>query len=155
VSGLRITPGDFANDQVRALLTLHVSEARANSPPGHSFALDFSGLQKPEISFFTAWSGDELAGMGALKELSATRGEIKSMRTAPAFLRRGVAAEMLEHLIETARSRRYQRISLETGAGPAYEAALSLYRKRGFQPGAAFADYAPSDFNQFFHLDLP
>ena len=76
------------------------------------------------------------------------------MRTDPAHLRKGVGAAMLEHLIGIARERGYRRISLETGSGPAFEAALALYRKRGFVDGEAFADYTESAFNQFLHLDL-
>jgi len=92
--------------------------------------------------------------MGALKELDAAAGEIKSMRTDPAYLRRGVAAAMLEHLIAIAQERGYRRLSLETGSGTAFEPALALYRRRGFVDGAPFGDYTKSAFNQFLHLDL-
>lgn len=146
--------GDFNDDRVRALLTRHLEGMHANSPPGHVFALDWSGLQKPEISFYTLWEGQDLLGFGALKELEPQKGEIKSMRTADAHLRKGVAAKILEHIIAEARRRRYTSLSLETGSGPAFEPALALYRKHGFINGAAFGDYAKSRFNQFLHLDL-
>jgi GNAT superfamily N-acetyltransferase len=121
---------------------------------GHVFALDWSGLQKPEISFYALWEGDEILGVGALKELEPRAGEIKSMRTADAHLRRGVAATILEHIIAEARQRGYTRLSLETGSGPAFEPALELYRKYGFAHGGAFGGYEQSPFNQFLHLDL-
>jgi putative acetyltransferase len=145
---------DLTADPVRALLALHLAGMRADSPPGLSFALDLSGLQAPGVTVWTAWDGDVLLGVGALKALGDGSGEIKSMRTDPAHLRKGVGAAMLEHIIGAARSLGLRRLSLETGAGPAFEAALALYRKRGFEPGPAFADYQPSPFNQFFHLDL-
>jgi len=108
----------------------------------------------PEISFYALWEGDELLGFGALKEVGPRAGEIKSMRTADAHLRRGVAATILDHIIAEARRRGYARLSLETGSSPAFEPALSLYRKYGFTEGGAFGDYEKSPFNQFLHRDL-
>jgi putative acetyltransferase len=145
---------DLTGEPVRGLLALHLSGMRDSSPPGHSFALDLSGLQAPGVTVWTAWDGADLVGVGALKVLEDGTGELKSMRTAPAHLRRGVAATLLEHIVYQARIRGLSRLSLETGDGPAFEAALALYRKRGFQDGEAFGDYAPSAFNQFLHLTL-
>jgi putative acetyltransferase len=149
-----IKPGDFGDDRVKALLTRHLEGMHANSPADHVFALDWSGLQKPDISFYTLWEDEELLGCGALKALDARSGEIKSMRTADAHLRKGVGAMILEHIIAEARKRAYIRLSLETGSGVAFEPALALYRRRGFAEGGAFGDYEKSPFNQFLHLDL-
>jgi putative acetyltransferase len=149
-----IKPGDFADDRVKALLKRHLEGMHASSPPGHVFALDWSGLQRPEISFYALWEGEELLGFGALKELDLRSGEIKSMRTADAHLRKGVAATILDHIICEARARGYTRLALETGSGPAFEPALALYRRRGFTNGGAFGDYEKSPFNQFLYLDL-
>jgi putative acetyltransferase len=149
-----IKPGDFGDDRVKALLARHLEGMHASSPPGHVFALDWSGLQQPEISFYALWEGDELLGFGALKQLEPRAGEIKSMRTADAHLRQGVAAAILEHIIAEARQRGYTRLSLETGSGPDFEPALALYRRYGFAEGSAFGDYEKSPFNQFLHLDL-
>lgn len=149
-----IKPVDFEDDRVKALLTRHLEGMHAHTPKGHVFALNWSGLQTPEISFYALWEGDELLGVGALRELDSTSGEIKSMRTADAHLRRGVAARILDHLIAEARRRGYARLSLETGSGPAFEPARALYRKRGFTDGSAFGRYEKSPFNQFMHLEL-
>jgi GrpB-like predicted nucleotidyltransferase (UPF0157 family)/GNAT superfamily N-acetyltransferase len=149
-----IKPGDFDDARVQALLTRHLEGMHANSPPGHVFALDWSGLQQPEISFYALWEGEDLLGFGALKELEPRAAEIKSMRTADAHLRKGVAAAILDHIIAEARRRGYAWLSLETGSGPAFEPALQLYRKYGFIDGPPFGDYARSPFNQFLHLDL-
>lgn len=151
---ITIHAGDFEDAQVIALLSEHLLDLVSKSPPGHSFALDLSGLQTPDISFWTAWEGRTLAGCGALKALGDGSCEIKSMRTQASHLRKGVGTAMLEHILGEARSRGYNRISLETGTGEAFEPALALYRKYGFANGAAFADYEASDFNQFLHLDL-
>ena len=149
-----IKPGDFSDPRVIDLLRLHLSGMQANSPAGSVQALDLSGLQQPAISFFTAWEGETLLGCGALKELDAASGELKSMRTYPGHLRKGVGQAMLDHLAVLARARGYTRLSLETGSGDAFEPALALYRKNGFRNGARFADYEASAFNQFLHLEL-
>jgi putative acetyltransferase len=149
-----IKPGDFDDHRVKALLTRHLEGMHANSPPGHVFALDWSGLQRPDISFFTLCEGEELLGFGALKALDPRSGEIKSMRTADAHLRKGAAAAILKHLIAVARQRGYIRLSLETGTSRAFEPALRLYRQHGFTDGDAFGGYRKSAFNQFLHLDL-
>jgi len=149
-----IKPGNFDDIQVQSLLKHHLEGMHANSPPGHVFALDWSGLQKPEISFYTAWQGDDLLGCGALKDLGDRTGEIKSMRTAQKHLRKGVAKFVLLHIIAEARTRKFTRLSLETGSGSAFDAALNLYRANGFVSGGAFGDYTKSPFNQFMHLEL-
>jgi putative acetyltransferase len=149
-----IRRGDFNDDRVKALLTRHLQGMHASTPADHVFALDWVRLQRPEISFYALWEGEELLGFGALKELDPRSGEIKSMRTADAHLRRGVGAAILDHLVTEARRRGYERLSLETGVGPAFEPALALYRKYGFTEGGAFDGYEKSPFNQFLHLDL-
>jgi putative acetyltransferase len=149
-----IRQDDLSGEAVRALLALHLGGMHQNSPPGHVFALDLTGLKAPNVSVWSVWDGSALTGIGALKELGDGTGEIKSMRTDPRHLRRGVAAALLEHIIGVARQRGLRRLSLETGSGPAFDPALALYRKRGFAGGEAFADYQRSEFNQFLHLTL-
>jgi putative acetyltransferase len=151
---MHIIPGDFNHPQVKALLTHHLEGMQASSPPGHAFALDWTALQKPEIAFWTVWDGVDLMGCGALKDLGNGAGEIKSMRTWPHHLRKGVAAAMLDHIIATARGRGYASLLLETGVGDAFEPALALYRKRGFANCSAFAGYEKSEYNQFLGLAL-
>ncbi len=151
---LRIVPGEFTDSRVVSLLREHLEGMHANSPPGSVYALDLSGLQTPDIAFFTAWRGEQVLGCGALKQLDETTGEIKSMRTTHSHLRQGVGARMLEHLLALAASRGYRRVSLETGSGAAFEPALLLYRRYGFVNGGAFGGYVASDFNQFLHKDL-
>lgn len=151
---MEVKTDDLSDDRTRALLRLHLEGMQADSPPGQAFALDLSGLQTPDVTVWSAWVADVICGIGALKQLDADVGEIKSMRTAPEHLRRGVAARLLEHIVDTARSRGLSRLSLETGSGPAFEPALALYRRRGFENGRAFGDYEQSEFNQFLHLDL-
>ena len=154
IARLAIRQDDLTGPPTRALLALHLAGMQANTPPEHVFALDLSGLQRPEITVWTVWEGDEVMGVGALKDLGDGTGELKSMRTDPRHLRRGVAAAMLDHLIAEGRRRGYRRLSLETGRGEAFEPALALYRKAGFANGEMFSDYEGSAFSQFLHLDL-
>ena len=129
-----------------------------HSPPDAIFALDTSGLKRPDVEVWSAWAetpdGECIAGIGALRKLSAERGEIKSMRTHPDFVRQGVADAILGTIIARAQDLQMQWLSLETGSGVAFDAAIAFYRARGFEPGGAFGDYEKSDFNQFFHRDL-
>lgn len=149
-----IRQDDLSGDDVRALLAVHLAGMAENTPPEHVFALDLSGLQTPDITVWTIRDDGLLAGIGALKSLGDGTGELKSMRTHPDHLRKGVAAALLDHIVGEARARGYRRLSLETGVGEAFDAALALYRKRGFTNGEAFSDYEASAFNQFLHLPL-
>lgn len=150
---LEIREDDLSGEPTRALVRLHLSGMHASSPPGRCFPLDLSGLQAPGVTLWCAWRDGDIAGMAALREYDGF-GELKSMRTAPAHLRTGVAAALLEHIIAEARRRGLKRLSLETGSGDAFEPALVLYRRRGFVEGEAFGDHVRSDFNQFLHLEL-
>ena len=149
-----IREDNLSGEQTQGLLKLHLEGMHANSPAGSVFALDLTGLKTPGVSVWTLWIGERVAGIAALKDHGDRTGEIKSMRTHPQFLRRGVAAALLDHIVNVARARGMRQLSLETGSGAVFEPALSLYRRRGFIEGAAFAQYEKSAFNQFFHLSL-
>ena len=149
-----IREDDLHGEPTKDLLAHHLREMHANSPPGSVFALDLSGLRARGVAVWTAWRGDEIAGVAALSDLGNGAGELKSMRTAPAYLRQGAAGALLDHILVVSRQRGLRRLSLETGSGPAFEPALALYHSRGFEDGEAFAAYEPSAFNQFLHLTL-
>lgn len=149
-----IEEDDLTGAQTLALLELHLRGMYETSPPEAVFALDLSGLQDPAVTLWGAWRADRLAAIGALKMLADNTAEVKSMRTHPDFLRQGAAAALLDHVIDTARKRGVRRLSLETGRGPAFEPALTMYRRRGFADGGAFSDYESNAFSQFLHLDL-
>ena len=151
---LSLRVDDLSGDQTRALLAIHLAGMHENTPAGHVFALDLSGLQADGVTVWSAWRGERIAGIAALKQLDAASGELKSMRTHADCLRQGVAQSLLDHIIGEARRRGLARLSLETGRGPSFEPALALYRRSGFVNGEAFGDYTASDFNQFLHLDL-
>lgn len=149
-----IRQDDLASGPTRELLRIHLAGMHANSPPAAVMALDLTGLHDPAVTVWSVWADDAIAGIGALKSLGDGGGEIKSMRTHPDHLRCGVASALLAHILAEARRRGMTRLSLETGSGPAFEPALSLYRSRGFTDGASFGDYPETDFNRFLHLSL-
>lgn len=146
---MQIRVDDLSGPQVRALLEEHLRNMHELSPPQSVHALDLSGLLRPEITFWTVWDEGELLGCGALKELGDGHAEVKSMRTANAHRRRGVARAMLEHILAEARRRRYARLSLETGSAPAFAPARKLYESFGFTYCGPFGDYA-DDPNSVF-----
>ncbi|MBB6426898.1 GNAT family N-acetyltransferase [Sphingopyxis sp. JAI128] len=145
---------DLSSDQTRELLELHLEGMRKSSPPGSVFALDLTGLKAPAVTVWSAWEGERIASIGAMKRLADGTAEVKSMRTHPDFARRGAAQLLLDRIIAAAKESGALRLSLETGSGPAFDAALGLYRRNGFANGAPFADYEQSAFNQFLHLEL-
>ena len=144
-----ITEGGLDDPDVLALLREHLQGMADHSPPESIHALDVGGLKAPRITFWTMRDGSEVLGCIALKQLDERHGEIKSMRTASAHLRKGVGAALLEHLVAEARRRGYERLSLETGSGPGFEAAHALYRKFGFVECGPFANYREDPFSRF------
>lgn len=145
---------DLSSSEVQALVAEHLAGMRGSSPPGTVYALALEGLKSPDITFWSAWQGASLCGCGALKQLDATSGEIKSMRTRAAFLKQGVGQAVLDSIIETARARGYRWLHLETGTGPAFEAAHRLYLRNGFAWSKPFGSYVASDFNVFMSKAL-
>jgi putative acetyltransferase len=146
--------GELHRPDVRDLLALHVSAMRAHSPPDACHVLPSEGLDRSDISLFSLREEGRLLGIGALRMLSVSEGEIKSMRTAPDSLRRGVGAAILQAIVSEARARGYRRLRLETGRTADFAPAVALYEKAGFVAGEPFGGYAPGPFTRFFRLDL-
>jgi putative acetyltransferase len=151
---MRIQPDDPSRPDVFALLEEHLRNMHELSPPESVHALDVSGLQRPEITFWSVREEGILLGCGALKELDREHGEVKSMRTPQSFRRRGAGRAVLVHIIEEGRRRGYKRLSLETGAGEAFRPALRLYESLGFRYCGPFADYRTDPHSVFMTLDL-
>ncbi len=151
---MHIEIDDLTRPQVHALLNEHLANMYELSPPEQVFALDVSKLRAPGITFLTVWEDDALLGCGALKELSATRGEVKSMRTPKALRRGGAGRAVLAHIIGIARERGYHSLSLETGSHPAFLPAQKLYQTFGFAYCGPFADYREDPSSVFMSLAL-
>jgi putative acetyltransferase len=145
---------DLSGSEIHELLQEHLRNMRLHSPPESVHALDVEGLRKPEVTFWTVWEDDDLLGCGALKELDAQHGEIKSMRTSSRHLRRGVARNLLNYILEEGRRRGYSRLSLETGAAEAFEPARRLYADFGFNYCEPFADYVEDPYSVFMTREL-
>jgi putative acetyltransferase len=155
---LEIRKDDLTGKKIVDLLQEHLENMYEITPPGSVHALDLAALRSPNITFWTAWDGDELLGCGALKELDLSTGEIKSMRTAIPHRRKGFASKMLQHIITDAKRRAYDRLNLETGAFPEFAPARNLYIRHGFEYCTPFAEYI-DDPNSVFMTkkidDLP
>ena len=140
--------------EIYQLLQEHLQSMLLHSPPESVHALDIEALRKPEITFWTVWESGELLGCGALKELDSQHGEIKSMRTSALQLRKGVARNLLNHILEESKRRSYRRLSIETGSMEAFEPARTLYANFGFTYCEPFADYVEDPNSVFMRREL-
>ena len=145
---------DLSRPEVHALLQEHLSNMHELSPPESVHALDLSALRQPDVTFWTVWEDGVLLGCGALKELTPTHGEVKSMRTPRVLRRRGAGHAVLTHIVAEARSRGYRRLSLETGSMEAFKPAHALYERSGFRFCGPFADYKEDPNSTFMTLKL-
>ncbi|MGP4080092.1 GNAT family N-acetyltransferase [Pseudalkalibacillus sp. R45] len=146
---MKIKIDDLTGAEVSELVNGHLQGMTLHSPPESIHALNLEALQQPEVTFWSVWEEDVLVGCGALKELDDKHGEVKSMRTSSSHLRKGVAKQLLEHIIGEAQRRGYQRLSLETGSMDAFEPARKLYKRFGFEFCKPFSDYL-EDANSVF-----
>jgi putative acetyltransferase len=151
---MEIKIDDLLGPEITELLREHLENMAQNSPPESRHALTLEQLRKPEITFWTVWDSTELLGCGALKQLTPEHGEIKSMRTASAHRRKGVAAHLLTHILIEAKKRNYRRLSLETGSMDAFAPAHHLYAKFGFKECGPFADYVEDPNSLFMTKEL-
>lgn len=151
---MHLEPDDLSRPEVHSLLREHLAHMHQLSPPESVHALDLEKLRQPDVTFWTVWDGSLLLGCGAIRELSATHGEVKSMRTPSALRGRGAGRAVLAHIVDQARARGYRRLSLETGSHEAFTPAQNLYRSFGFAECGPFADYAEDPHSVFMELEL-
>ncbi|GAA6172478.1 GNAT family N-acetyltransferase [Colwellia sp. KU-HH00111] len=153
---MEIQLGDLDSSAVKSLLQQHHSDMLNHSPTESVHALDLSSLKADDVTFWTIWDGQSLAGCGALKKLNDNHAEIKSMRTSAKHLRQGVAAKLLAHILTVAQQQSYKKVSLETGTADAFIPAQKLYQKFGFIPCKPFAHYTLDPYSMFFtkHLKI-
>lgn len=151
---MEITIDDLNGAEIKALLEEHLRCMHEVSPPESVHALDIEGLLQPEVTFWSIWKDSELAGCGALKQLSEDHGEIKSMKTASTFLGQGIASTLLRHFIQVATDRGYNRLSLETGSMDYFFPARKLYEKFGFVVCSPFGEYVDDPNSTFMTLSI-
>jgi putative acetyltransferase len=149
-----LTEGGLERPEVHDLLQTHQDHMVANSPPESRHVLDLAGLQQPDIDFWTLWRQQQLAGCVALKHWNHTYGELKSMKTADAFVRQGVARYLLEQVVAECRERGYRQLKLETGSMDYFAPARQLYQRQGFCYCEPFGNYHKDPNNVFMSLDL-
>jgi putative acetyltransferase len=151
---MNITDGGLDDPRVQRLLAHHFTSARAETAPGSAHALDLGQLKLPDVYFCSAWDGDALIGIGALKRLSRSHGEIKSMHTEQSHRRKGAGSAMLRHIIGRAHEMGLSRLSLETGSWPYFTPARELYRRHGFVECPPFGGYMADPNSVFMTLEL-
>ncbi|TYS16917.1 GNAT family N-acetyltransferase [Rossellomorea vietnamensis] len=151
---MEIKVDDLTGDAIQELIMDHLRNMEMHSPAESRHALDLEGLRKPEVTLWSAWDGGELVGCGALKELDSRHGEIKSMKTSPIHLRKGVSRGLLLYIIDEAKKRGYIRLSLETGSMIAFEPARNLYEGFGFHYCGPFGDYIEDPNSLFMTKEL-
>jgi len=151
---MKIIRGGLEDPRVQALLEYHVRTAREATAPGSAHAFSLDALTASDVTFWSAWEDDTLMGVGALRRLSATHGEIKSMHTVGTSRRAGIGTAILRHIIEAARAMGMTRVSLETGSWDYFNPARSLYRRHGFIECPPFADYTEDPNSVFMTLEL-
>lgn len=158
---MNIIEGGLDDPRVIALLHSHLQRARAETAPGSAHALDLSSLRAPGVTFWSAWTDDEvesaretLAGVGALKRLTPDHGEVKSMHTAEGLRRRGIGGALLRHIIAQADVQGMTRLSLETGSWPYFAPARALYARHGFVECPPFGEYRADPNSVFMTLQL-
>ena len=145
---------NLTSSEVELLLGEHLEQMAKNSPPGSCHALNLEELRQPKITFWSVWDYDELLGCGAIKELNPRHGEIKSMHVATTQRRKGVASVLLGHMLEEAKRRNYERVSLETGSMKFFAPARNLYEKFGFRKCGPFGDYVDDPDSLFMTREL-
>lgn len=151
---MKIEIDDLSRPEIHTLLDEHLQSMYELSPPESVHALDLEKLRRPEITFWSAWDESLLLGCGALKELDPRHGEVKSMRTPAALRRRGAGRALLAHIIGVAKSRRYERLSLETGSMAAFKPAQKLYESFGFTYCGPFGEYVEDPHSVFMTMRL-
>lgn len=124
-----------------------MSLMRDSSPPEHVHALDTEGLLGPTVSFYSMRENGNLLGVGALKEIEKGHGELKSMHTRTDLRGRGLGRKLLDHLLSIARTRGYDRVSLETGTMEIFAPARNLYLSAGFEVCEPFGDYWDNEYS--------
>jgi putative acetyltransferase len=153
-SGLVFAIDDPRADDVRRLVEVHLAYSHEFSPPEHVHALDLEGLVDPAVTFFSARRKGALLAVGALKQLDASHGEIKSMHTSEGARRQGIGRAMLEHLLSVAKERRYRRVSLETGSMDAFRPARAMYAEAGFTVCEPFGHYTNNPYSTCMTIRL-
>lgn len=151
---IQIREDDLSGAGTRRLIAAHLAGMHASSPPESMHALDVEGLRDPSITFWSAWDGERLMGIGALKLLDTHRGELKSMRVEDRFLGKGVGRAILRHIVAEARRRGLTSLWLETGSTEEFAPARRLYESEGFAYCEPFEPYVLDPFSAFMTLDL-
>lgn len=141
-------------EDLALLFHRHTADMHADTPVESIHMLPREDLDADDISFFVMRIAGQPVAMGAIKWLTSTEAELKSMHVLAEHRGAGLSRLMLAHLIKTARDRGAASLYLETGIQPTFEAARALYRRAGFADCAPFGDYRPDPNSVFMGMAL-
>ena len=154
IAKFHIVEDDLTGSKIAGLLRFHLEEMHRSSPPESVHAMPIERLREADVTFWSAWDGEHLAACGALKQLDAAHGEIKSMRAAPAWRGKGAGKAVLRHLLTQAQARGYRQVSLETGSTEEFVPARALYAAHGFTECGPFGTYSLDPFSIYMTKQL-
>ncbi|MES2936632.1 MAG: GNAT family N-acetyltransferase [Pseudomonadota bacterium] len=101
--------------------------------------------------FYVVRHGGEFIGVGCLKQLTPTIGEVQRMYVQPRARGLGVGRLLVERLLADARAIGYTAVRLESLK--VLEAAHALYRSVGFKEIAPYAENSMKDYQSAEKLD--
>lgn len=149
-----VLPADLAAPELAALVDRHTAFCDGTAPAESCHRLAIDALKAPDITVWQAVLDGRVMGLGALKVLGDTDGEIKSMHTAKEARGRGVARAILQTIIAEAERREYRALWLETGVHPDFAPARALYAANGFVETGPFGSYKTDPHSTFMTLNL-
>ncbi|PRY74263.1 GNAT family N-acetyltransferase [Marivita geojedonensis] len=154
MQSFRIDPVVALTWDVADLVNRHLDMMRGQTPSESCHVMTADDLFAAGAHVFALRNGTDTLGIAALKPLDATHGELKSMHTKAEARGLGVAAALLQHILETARALGMTRVSLETGSEEPFAPARRLYERHGFGYCPPFAGYAPDPLSVFMTRTL-
>lgn len=146
---IQIHIDDLSGEEAQLIVREHLASMYANTPIDSVHTLPIEMLRHSSVTFWTAWTGSELCGCGAIQTLDTEHAEIKSMRTRPRFLRQGIGQALLSHIFQDANARGFKRLSLETGSADEFVPARTMYLKNGFEICGPFGNYQVDPLSVF------
>ncbi|MGH7004631.1 MAG: GNAT family N-acetyltransferase [Alphaproteobacteria bacterium] len=142
-------------DDVRGLVSDLNAHLQPLSPPQFQFQMTVEQMAGADTTVFVARDETGLAvGCGALKDHGGGVGEVKRMFTRPTVRGQRIGSALLDAITGLARHKNVERLVLETGVGPGFDAAWRLYQRSGFTRCGVVLDYPDSEHSAFYEKRL-
>ena len=142
MESMEINQVSINSDKAQHLIALLDTELGLSYAPEHRFTVNFDSFEEMGGVFLVATLDDEPVACGALRPIDQRTTELKRMFVVQSHRGRGLAIQILLELEKVAKTKRFNRILLETGDHQ--HAAMKLYETNGYQRIAPFGDYTTS-----------